>query len=310
MHVIQPDHRRQRTKSVLAVTPDDELAARLEGDVRALADEIGERNLRDTDRRRALDAAREYVATELAAAGHTVQRESYIVRNAALENLAIELPGTDKAGEIILVGAHYDTAENTPGANDNASGVAALLALARSANGLRRRRTVRLVAFCTEEPPFTRTPAMGSWIHARGCRHRGDRVVAMLSLETIGYYAGAAAQHAPFPLNHAPWRSDFLAVFGNLASRELVGHVVGAFDEAGQVRCLGAALPGVLPGVRSSDQWSFWKEGYRAVMLTDTAWLRYRHYHRPSDTPEKLDFLRLAQVTSGVTRTLDRLSAA
>ena len=147
---------------------------------------------------------------------------------------------------------------------------------------------------------------MGSWVYARACRHRNDDIVAMLSLETIGCYAD---RHAPFPLNYAaPWRSDFLAVLGNLKSRELVARVVEAFDEAGEVRCKGAALPGVLPGVRSSDQWSFWKEGYLGVMLTDTAWLRNRHYHRPTDTPEKLDFSRLSLVTLGVEHALHRLA--
>jgi Zn-dependent M28 family amino/carboxypeptidase len=290
----------------------NETRTRLKRDVAVLAGEIGERHLLDVNCRRALHEAREYIAAEFVAAGHELDRQSYIVRNAAVENLAVEVPGTDKPGEIIVVGAHYDTAENTPGANDNASGVAALLALARSAaRAPARRRTLRLVAFCTEEPPFTRTRAMGSWVYARACRHRGDDIVAMLSLETLGYYADSHhAEHAPFPLNYlSPWRADFLAVLGNLRSRKLVGDVVGAFGEAGEVRCKGAALPGFLPGARSSDQWSFWKEGYRAAMLTDTAWLRYRHYHRPSDTPDKLDYVRLALVTAGVTRALDRLAS-
>jgi hypothetical protein len=313
MHVIEHraarEHREQRILGPISI---DQTRARLERDVAVLAGEIGERHLLDVNCRRALREAREYIAAELVAAGHKLERQSYIVRNAAVENLVVEVPGTDKRGEIIVVGAHYDTADNTPGANDNASRVAALLALARSAaRGPARRRTVRFVAFCTEEPPFTRTRAMGSWVYARACRQRGDDIVGMLSLETIGYYEGSHhARHAPFPLNYvSPWRADFLAVLGNLRSRELVAEVVGAFDEAGEVRCKGAALPGVIPGVRSSDQWSFWKEGYRAAMLTDTAWLRYRHYHRPTDTPDKLDYLGLALVTAGVTHALDRLAA-
>jgi Peptidase family M28 len=312
MHVIDYRAPHQPGRGPLGTLGLEEMRALLQRDVGVLAGEIGERNLLDVDRRRALVEAREYIAAEFGAAGHTVNRQSYIVRNSAVENLEVELPGTERPGEIIVVGAHYDTAENTPGADDNASGVAAVLALARSAaRRSSRRRTLRLVAFCTEEPPFTRTPAMGSWIYARACRRRSDDVVAMLSLETIGYYADShRAKHAPFPLNYiSPWRPDFLAVLGNLRSRGLVQQVVGAFDEAGEVRCKSAALPGVLPGVRSSDQWSFWQEGYPAVMLTDTAWLRYRHYHRPSDTPEKLDFRRLAQVTMGVTHVLDWLSA-
>ena len=313
MNVLQLDLRelaQQRTSETLGA---EEVTAGLRRDVAILAGEIGERNLRDARRQRALEEAREYIAAELAASGHRVHREPYFVQETTVENLQIEIAGTDRSNEIILVGAHYDTAKNTPGANDNASGVAALLAIARgAATTIGRRRTLRLVAFCTEEPPFTRTPAMGSWVHARACRRRGDAIVGMLSLETLGYYADShRAEHAPFPLNYgSPWRPDFLAVIGNLRSRALVAQVAGAFDEDGEIRCKSVALPGVLPGVRSSDQWSFWKEGYRAAMLTDTAWLRYRHYHRPSDTPEKLDFPRLAQVTSGVTRALDRLVTA
>jgi Zn-dependent M28 family amino/carboxypeptidase len=290
-----------------------EIKARLERDVTVLANEIGERNLLDANRRRALDEAREYVAAELVAAGHEVNRQSYIVRNASVENLEVEIRGTERPSEIIVVGAHYDTADGTPGADDNASGVASLLELARRAARLSMpRRTVRLVAFCTEEPPFTRTRAMGSWVYARACCRRGEDVVGMLSLEMIGHHADShLARHAPFPLNYiSPWRADFLAVLGNLRSRELVAQIVAAFDEAGEVRCKGAALPGVLPGVRSSDQWSFWKEGYPGVMLTDTAWLRNRHYHRASDTPEKIDFSWMALVTSNVGYALERLASS
>ena len=311
MHVIEHPAPRRGHGPPVEIAGSDEVTARLKRDVSVLATEIGERNLRDPTRRRALRAAREYIAAELTAAGHTVSRQTYAVGDASVENLEIELRGADKADEIIVVGAHYDTAEHTPGANDNASGVAALLAIARHAlSGIGRRRTLRLVAFCTEEPPFTRTAAMGSWVYARACRRHGDAIAGMLSLETLGYYAEShRPKHAPFPLSHAsPWRADFLAVLGNLGSRELVAQVVAAFGETAKIRCVGAALPGFLPGVRSSDQWSFWKEGYPAIMLTDTAWLRYRHYHRPSDTSDKLDFPRLCKVTSSVAHALDRLA--
>jgi Zn-dependent M28 family amino/carboxypeptidase len=289
------------------------MTARVKRDVSVLATDIGERNLRDPARRRALQAAREYIAAELTAAGHAVNRQTYVVGDTAAENLEIEVRGVDKPHEIIVVGAHYDTASKTPGANDNASGVAALLAIAqKGATGLKSSRTIRLVAFCTEEPPFTRTAVMGSRVYARACRRRKDAIVAMLSLEMLGCYdESRGGKHAPFPLRlAAPWRANFLAVVGNLGSRELVGRVVAAFEEENVLPCKGAALPAILPGVRSSDHWSFWKEGYRAVMLTDTAWLRYRHYHQPSDTPDKLDFPRLAKAASGVTRALDRLANA
>jgi hypothetical protein len=308
MHSIE--HRQERDHFLAASISGSAIdaAARMRRDVAILANEIGERNVRDAERRRALEAAREYLSTALTASGHAVRQQAYVARSVPVANLEVEIAGTDRAREIWVVGAHYDTAAHTPGANDNASGVAALLELARRMASARR-RTLRLVAFCTEEPPFTRTNSMGSRIYARACRHRGDNVVGMLNLETIGYYDDSHhPAHAPFPLNHtSPWRPNFLAVFGNLESRELVKEVVALVDQGGQFPCKGFALPGILPGVRSSDQWSFWKEGYRAAMLTDTAWLRYRHYHRPSDTPEKLDFARMAKVTAGVTHALERL---
>jgi Zn-dependent M28 family amino/carboxypeptidase len=314
MHTIENEALCRRTEEHVAnAAAIEELALRLKRDVSVLATDIGERNLRDPARRHALQAAREYIVTELTAAGHTVNRQAYTVGDTAVENLEIEIRGVGKPDQIIVIGAHYDTAPKTPGANDNASGVAALLAIAQKGMiGSTSRRTIRLVAFCTEEPPYTRTAVMGSRVYARACRRQNDAIVAMLSLEMLGCYdESRGGKHAPLPLRlAAPWRANFLAVVGNLGSRELVARVVAAFEEDHLLPCKGAALPGVLPGVRSSDHWSFWKEGYRAVMLTDTAWLRYRHYHRPSDTPDKLDFRRLAKAASGVTRALDRLANA
>lgn len=291
----------------------DARTSALQRDVAVLASEIGERNLRADKQLRALVAAREYIAAELARAGYRVRRQHYWARGVAVENLEVELRGTDLAHEIVVIGAHYDTVTSTNGANDNASGVAALLAAARSAAAMKWfRRTVRFVAFCTEEPPFTRTTEMGSWVYARECRRRGEPIVAMLSLETLGYYADAArATHAPFPLNHgSPWRPDFVAVVGNLSSRSVVARVVEAMRQVARLRCKGASLPGMLPGVGSSDHWSFWKEGYSAAMLTDTAWLRYRHYHRPTDTVEKLDYVRLSRATIGVDCAVESLATS
>jgi Zn-dependent M28 family amino/carboxypeptidase len=288
------------------------LIEHLRRDVTKLAGEIGERNLRDERRQQALAAARDYIAAELEHAHYSVRQQTYPAGPSTADNLEVELPGSDRSQEIVVVGAHYDSAKGTPGANDNATGVAALLALARAlSSGRQPARTIRLVAFSTEEPPYTRKPAMGSWVYARRCRLQRDKVVAMLSLETIGYYAdGHRAAHAPFPLNHySPWRPDFLAVVGNLHSRGLVTRVVDGLRREDGLRCAAVALPGILPGVKSSDQWSFWKEGYPAVMLTDTAWLRYRHYHRPSDTVEKLDFPRLARVVRAVARGVELLAA-
>jgi hypothetical protein len=286
----------------------------LREDVMALALDIGERNLRDALRARRLELARDYLAQRLEGMGATVRFDGYEAADHQVDNLEVELPGTSPDAGVLVVGAHYDSALHSPGANDNASGVAALLALAAVFHGgalPRPTRTVRFVAFCTEEQPFTRTPEMGSFVYARRCRARGDDVRAMLSLETLGSYArGHRWPEGPFPLNlFSPLRADFFAVVGNRASRALVRQCVESFPSQPDVKCKGVALPGLLPGVKSSDHWAFWQHGYPAVMLTDTAPLRYRHYHRSSDEAERVDFETLATVTTGLVSVVRALAS-
>jgi hypothetical protein len=287
----------------------------LREDVLALALDIGERNLRDDLRARRLELARDYLVQRLESVGATVRFDGYEAAGHRVENLEAELPGTSPKAGVLVVGAHYDSALHSPGANDNATGLAALLALAGAFHGgalPRPARMVRFVAFCTEEQPFTRTPEMGSFVYAKRCRARRDDVRAMLSLETLGSYAwGHRWPEGPFPLNvFSPFRADFFAVVGNLASRALVRRCVEAFPSQPDVKCRGVALPELLPGVRSSDHWAFWQHGYPAVMLTDTAPLRYRHYHRSSDEFERVDFSTLATVTTGLISMVRALASA
>jgi len=276
----------------------------LKSDVTALSVDIGERNLRDEAHYRRLLLARNFIASRFSNAGLLPRLHRYRAARHEVANIEVELRGTAWPDEVVVIGAHYDSAPRSPGANDNATGVAALLAMAQAFArlGQRPRRTLRFLAFCTEEPPFTHTREMGSHVYARRCRERHERVVAMLSLETLGtYFHGPRAPEAPFPLNlFSPLPGDFLAVVGNLSSRALVKQVEGAFPYDESLRCRGLALPGQLPGVRSSDHVSFWRHGYPAVMVTDTAWVRSRHYHRPTDTIEKLDFPMLARAVSGL----------
>jgi hypothetical protein len=286
----------------------------LREDVLALSVDIGERNLRDGLRARRLELARDFLIQRLEGMGCVVRRHGYEAGGYPVDNVEVELPGTSPDAGVLVVGAHYDSARLSPGANDNATGLAALLALAQAFHGggvPRPERTVRFVAFCTEEPPFTRTEEMGSFVYARRCRARQEDIRAMLSLETLGAYAhGHRWPEAPFPLNLvSPFRADFFAVVGNLASRELVQRCVRAFPRGAGARCLGVALPGLLPGVKSSDHWSFWQHGYPAVMLTDTAALRYRHYHRTSDVMRRVDFVTLATVTTGLVSMVRELAS-
>jgi hypothetical protein len=205
----------------------------------------------------------------------------------------------------IVVGAHYDTVPGSPGADDNASGVAVLIEL----SAMLRDVKVRFVAFANEEAPYFLGPEMGSYVYAR---ERGAGVRAMFSLEMLGYYRDApGSQTYPAPLGlFYPDRADFIAFVGDLGAFRLVRKSIGAFRRHARFPSEGLAAPSIIPGVSWSDHWSFRKHGYPAVMVTDTAFYRYPHYHLPSDTPEKLDYERMARVTLGLAGMLRELNEA
>jgi len=208
------------------------------------------------------------------------------------------------------VGAHYDSVSGSPGANDNGSGVAALMEVARLFAQKRFARTVRFVAFVNEEPPFFQTHQMGSWVYAMQCREKKEKIKAMLSLETIGYYSDQMkSQYYPFPFSlFYPNKGNFIGFVGNLSSRNLVRRCVESFRKHTQFPSEGAAAPGWITGIGWSDHWAFWKEGYPAVMITDTALFRYRHYHSITDTPDKIVYDRTAQVVAGISRMVAELA--
>jgi Zn-dependent M28 family amino/carboxypeptidase len=170
-------------------------------------------------------------------------------------------------------------------------------------------RTLRFVEFVNEEPPHFQTSHMGSRVYANRAFSRQEKIVAMLSLETIGYFSDQpGSQKYPFPMNLIyPDRGNFIAFVGNVDSRDLVRTLVGAFRRTTPFPSDGAALPEYTTGVGWSDHEPFWNQGYPAVMVTDTALFRYPHYHRPSDTPDKIDFDRLARVTLGLGRVVEQL---
>jgi len=278
-----------------------ELRDRLRGHVGALAGEIGERNVW---RYGALQAAAGYVERSLRDAGYAVTGQEYTAEGKTVRNLDAELTGTAPTAGIVIVGAHYDTVSGSPGANDNGSGTAAVLEIARLLAGKPLARTVRFVLFVNEEPPFFKTALMGSLVYAQRSRQRGERIAGMLSLETIGYYSDAPkSQHYPFPLNFFyPSTGNFIGFVGNTGSRTLVRRALEAFRRTTPFPSEGAAVPGGITGVDWSDQWSFWHEGYPALMVTDTALYRYAHYHGPRDTPDRLDYDRMARVVAGLAR--------
>ena len=290
------------TGALPASTPElRELSRRLHDHVVVLADSIGTRSL---DRAENLEKARQYLALQLqpvAPAENPLQFEDVGADGGHAKNVIFEVNGKDSR-RLVVVGAHYDSVDTGPGANDNGSGVAATLELAKRFAKTPAPSRVRFVFFVNEEAPYFKNAGMGSRVNADNSRSRGDPIVAMLSLETIGYYSEQAdSQHYPFPIGwFYPSRGNFLGFVGDLGSRSLVRAAIAAFRKAEPFPSQGAALPATFPGIDWSDHWAFRQAHYPAIMLTDTALYRDPNYHRASDRPEQLNYDALARVTRGV----------
>ena len=258
----------------------------------------------------ALEAAAQHIERTLAGTGYTVAAQRFETAMGEVRNIEVEVRGGARGAEIIVVGAHYDSVVGAVGANDNGSGVAAVLELARLFKDAQPARTLRFVLFVNEEPPFFKGEQMGSGVYARRARKRGENIVAMFSLETIGYYSDRpGSQHYPFPLGFFyPSSGSFIAFVSNLSSRPLLHEVIASFRRHAEFPSEAVAAPAFIPGVDWSDHWSFWKEGYPALMVTDTALYRYPHYHTMQDTPDKVDYERLAHVLTGLQKMLRELA--
>jgi Zn-dependent M28 family amino/carboxypeptidase len=235
-------------------------------------------------------------------AGYEVQRQQFEAEGKECSNIEAVIKGKDKAEEILVIGAHYDTVYGSPGANDNGSGVAALLAMARRFSGKGSGRTIRFVFFVNEEPPFYFSEQMGSLVYAKRCRERGDKIIGMMSLETMGYYSDEAkSQKYPFPFGLVyPATGNFITFVSNVSSRGFLHRVIGTFREKCRFPSEGGAIPEIISGINWSDHWSFWRCGYDAIMVTDTALFRYPYYHGAEDTAEKIDYERLSRVVWGL----------
>jgi Zn-dependent M28 family amino/carboxypeptidase len=267
--------------------------------VEQLAGKIGERNIFCPT---ALQAAASYIEHEWQQQGYAVRRIAYNVSGVRCLNLEIARIGGGRQCEILLIGAHYDTVTGSPGANDNASGVSALLELSRLFASVEPALTVRFVAFVNEEPPFFMTRQQGSVVYAEAARRRGDDIRLMASIETIGWYSSELGSQSYPPLFNLfyPDRADFIGFVSNFRSRSAMRRLAAAFRANSDFLLETAATFSFVPGVSWSDHRSFWRQGYRAVMITDTAFHRYRHYHAASDTPDKLAYPELTRVTSGL----------
>ncbi len=283
------------------------ISDRLRHHVERLAGDIGERNVW---RPGTLRAAADYIRGEFAEIGYEAATQSYQAAGQSCDNIEVTVPGRSRSGEIIIAGAHYDTVQGSPGADDNASGIAGVIEIARQLQGAHPERTIKLVAFVNEEAPFFFFGAMGSKVYAEAARQRGDDIRVMLSLEMLGCYSDEPGSQAypPFLRWFYPDRGNFIAFVSNIKSRHALHETAAAFRKHSDFPAEQLASPSFVPGVAWSDHLSFWRAGYPAVMVTDTAFYRYSHYHRESDTPEKIRYAEMARVVQGLVKAIAALA--
>ncbi|OQY44072.1 MAG: hypothetical protein B6247_30735 [Candidatus Parabeggiatoa sp. nov. 2] len=302
-----------------------ELFDNLKSHVAFLASDLRGRNQNDNN---SLTPSKNYIIDQFRAYGYQVSLQEYqafvemyshlgaklLAQYKNLDetyaNIEVELLGKDKPEEIIIVGAHYDSVAGSPGANDNASGVAGVLEIARLLHEQKLSRTVRFVAFVNEEPPFFQTEAMGSFVYAKRSATKAENIVGMIALETIGYFRdepGSQQYPPPFSFFY-PDKGNFIGFVGNLWSRRLLRQAIDIFRKISKIPSEGAAVPAFIPGVSWSDHGSFWKNDYPAIMITDTAPYRYPYYHTAQDTPDQIDYKKMTRVVMGVQKVVEVLA--
>lgn len=258
-----------------------------------------------------LAMAAEFIEIEFKQYGYEVFEQRFTVHGNSYRNLFIEIRGRKYPERVIIVGAHYDTVTGTPGADDNASGIAGILELAKQLRNSDFDRTVRFVAFTLEEPPFFRTDDMGSYRYAQHLSQRGEQVESMISLEMIGYFLDRPkSQYFPssiFKLYY-PDRANFIMLVSNRGSKDLLGKIRVSFQKGTDLPVESISIYSIVPGVDFSDHWSFYQFDYKAVMVTDTAFYRNPNYHRIGDLPETLDYVRMAKVVIGLKLAIEDLA--
>ena len=269
--------------------------------VEHLSVRIGERHLWKND---SLDQAAEYIESVLTSYGYQVWRQTYTCYGKNVSNLIVEKKGTNQ--EILIIGAHYDTVPGTPGADDNASGLAGLLELARLHKEIPNQKTLVFAAFVNEEPPCFGSHHMGSGVYAKHLRERNASVELMISLEMIGYFNHGITQKYPLPCMRFfyPKTADFIGVVGNFPSRKYVSQFKKGIRKHSTILSCSLTAPEFFGGINLSDNYSFWHHGYRAIMITDTSFFRNTNYHLETDTINTLDFESMAQVVKGLHLTL------
>jgi len=300
------------TPTSIAATPAPALAERLRGHVVAIASR--EHNTRTPAE---LEKAAAYIETALVQAGYRPSRQEYAAGGQKVRNIEVSVSNVaagKRPDRIFIVGAHYDSAQGAPGANDNGSGTAAVLELARLLKTMRPSvgTEVRFVLFVNEEPPYFMGEEMGSMVHAAEMKRQGQNVKAALVLETMGYYTDKPnTQRLPPGLEgRYPGTGNFIAFVGTLESSSLVREALAAFRASTDFPAHGLAAPAHTTGVTLSDHASYNRHGYPALMITDTAFMRYPYYHTAEDTPDKLDYEGMARVVDGLAKTIVALAGA
>lgn len=283
---------------------DQEIEKNLWLHVDRLAGLIGPRTLAKP---KTIQATIGYLEAQWNEMGYSVDHECFDALGDQATNLVVNQNGTSKVDEIVVLGAHYDTVSTTPGADDNASAVAVLLEASRLLCNVKTKRSLRFVAFACEEPPYFNFDSMGSQFHAREAKHRSEKILGMLCLEMVGYYRDERnSQQVPPAIPRLlhplfPKRGNFLAAVGNIPSWKLCWKFRRGFKKgARRMPLFSICLPEKINEIRLSDNSSFWDQGYPALMLTDTSFLRNPNYHLESDTPDTLDYPRMTKVTKGV----------
>ena len=285
-----------------------EITENLRKTVQVLAGDIGSRG---HDQFNALDRTIRYITSELREYGYTVEEQPYEYKEGAYKNIYAVKTGTKEPGRILVVGAHYDTVKGTPGADDNASAVAGMLELARLLAATPLDKTVHFVAFTLEEPPLFRSRYMGSYVYAQGLHKAGADVEGMICLEMIGFFSdGPDSQFFPLPFMRwaYPKTGNFITLVSNLQSKGFLQNVKAGFVNGTDLPVETLSTVSVVPGVDFSDHRSFWKFGYHALMVTDTAFYRNPQYHGPGDVPEILDYERMTEVVLGLKASIEQVA--
>jgi Zn-dependent M28 family amino/carboxypeptidase len=302
--------------------------------VEKLAGEIKERNLYRPEN---LKLSQEWIEEEFKRIGYVnVRRLPVPVKgdtfglpgDVTAWNIEAILPGSDPDRGTIVIGAHYDSKVatpgwhdhrpplayrlGTPGANDNASGVAAVLSMAAQLKDKRLAETVRFVAFVNEEPPFYQTQAMGSLVYAKMLRDKGVRNVRMITPETLGCYSVRLREkrYGIVSLFGLPDYPNYAAFLGNLGSQGWINQVFEPFSGLSRIEARTLALPELSNKVAWSDDWSFWQHGFPAFTVTDTAFLRHDDYHELNDVPQNLDYDAMAEVVWALGLVIEKLAGA